>query len=96
VTDRGESWGVRFDAILKQLADEDIVELNAQGSDDDGYAAANARIVSEAVSLASTQDRYALAAMVWNGLARSSTDMTDSFRQLAAKEKLEIITVPTL
>ena len=96
VADRGESWGVRFDAILKQLAPEDIVELEAQGSDNDAYAAANARIVSEAISLASTQDRYALAAMVWNGLARSSTDMTDSFRQLAAKEKLEIITVPTL
>jgi hypothetical protein len=46
--------------------------------------------------LASTQDRYALAAIVWNGLARSSTDMTDSFRQIAAKEKLEIITVPTM
>lgn len=96
VADRGESWGLRYDAILKQLTEQDIVELDVPGTDDDAYAAANVRILSEAASLAAATNRCALAAVVWNGMARGSTDLTDSFRQHAVDAKLEIITVPTL
>lgn len=96
VVDRGEAWGLRFDAILEQLAQEDIVELDSAGSDDDAYAAANARILSEAIALAAASDRYAFAAVVWNGSTRGKTDLTDAFRQLAAQKSLEIVTIPTL
>ncbi|HEX3471284.1 MAG TPA: hypothetical protein VHT28_08875, partial [Silvibacterium sp.] len=96
VADRGEDWGLRFDAILDELDKSDIVELDLAGSDDDAYAAANVRILDEAMQLAAAADRCALAAVVWNGLSRGASDLTDAFRRLAVEKKLETITVPTL
>jgi len=96
VVDRGEEWGVRFDAILEELDKEDIVELTLEGSDDQAYAAANVRILEEAAALATAANQRALAAVVWNGLSRGASDLTDAFRRLAVEKKLETITVPTL
>jgi len=94
VADRGEAWGARFDSILSELRAEDIVELNFQGADDDAYAAANVRILDEAAKMAENQP--VIAAIVWNGLVRGSSDLTDAFRQLAASRELETVSIPTL
>jgi hypothetical protein len=96
VADRGEEWGVRFDAILEGLDKEDIVELNIEGSDDEAYAAANVRILDEATALAKAANQRALATVVWNGLSRGAADLTDAFRRFAVERKLETVIVPTL
>ncbi len=94
--DRGEEWGRRFDAILDQLPGEHILELNLQPGDKNAYAAANSRILDEAIAWATESNRRALAVVVWNGSSRGATDLTDSFRKLALDRNLEAISVPTL
>jgi hypothetical protein len=96
VADRGEEWGRRFDAILQQLASEDIVELNLQQSTTEAYAAANYTILDQAEALASGAGSRVLAMVVWNGLSRGPTDLTDQFRKIAVDRKLEVIPVSTL
>ncbi len=96
VADRGDEWGVRFDAILEGLGKEDIVELHPEGNDDEAYAAANVRILDEAKALATAANQRALTAVVWNGLSRGASDLTDAFRRLGIEKKLETVTVPTL
>jgi hypothetical protein len=94
VVDRGEDWGTRFDAILKELDKDDLVELNLEGNEDEAYAATNARILDEAGKLAA--DQRILAAIVWNGVVRGASDLTDAFRQLATDRSIETVFVPTL
>jgi hypothetical protein len=96
VADRGEVWGLRFDAILQQLQSKDILELNLQGGDNEAYTAVNAKIIEEAMGWASTTERRALAMVVWNGFSRGATDLTDGFRSIAVDRDLEVIPVPTL
>jgi hypothetical protein len=96
VADRGEDWGRRFDAILRQLQSEDIVELNLQIGSQEAYAATNCEILDQAEGLASSTGRRALAMVVWNGLNRGATDLTDQFRRLAEGRKYEVIQVSTL
>jgi hypothetical protein len=96
VADRGGEWGRRFDSILQQLQNEDILELNLQGGNNEAYATANAKIIDEAVGWASTTGRRALAMVVWNEFSRGETDLTDEFRRVAVDKKLEVIPVSTL
>jgi len=94
VADRGEEWGKRFDAVLSELTESDIVELNLDGKEDEAYAATNVSILDEAAK--SAADQRVLAAIVWNGLVRGPSDLTDAFRQLAVSRKIETVSVPTL
>jgi hypothetical protein len=96
VADRGEGWGLRFDAILQQMQSEDILELNLQGGNNEAYATVNSKIIGEAVGWASTTGRRALAMVVWNGFSRGATDLTDEFRRVAVERILDVIPVPTL
>ena len=96
VADRGEDWGRRFDAILQQLPGENVVELNLRQSSTEAYAAANYEILDEAQELASRAGGRVLAMVVWNGLSRGPTDLTDQFRKLAVDRRLEVIPVSTL
>jgi len=96
VADRGEDWGCRFDMILQQLAAKDILELNLEAGNDEAYARVNGKILDEAAAWASNTNRRALAAVVWNGLSRGATDMTEAFRRLAVDRELETIFVSTL
>ncbi|MBV8673927.1 MAG: hypothetical protein JOZ33_10870 [Acidobacteriaceae bacterium] len=96
VADRGEEWGTRFDAILGRLEKDNIVQLNLDCSEEDAYVAANARILDEASHMAETEGQRVLAAVIWNGVARGPADMTEGFRQLAARRAMEIVSVRTL
>ena len=96
VADRGEEWGRRFDAVLSQLSDKDIVELSLQGSDDEAYSMTNIKIIDEAISMASATDRHAFAVVVWDGLSRGKADHTEAFRRLATEQQLELVRVRTL
>lgn len=94
VADRGEEWGKRFDAIMEGLGRDDVIDLGLDGKEDDAYAATNVKILDEAEK--STANQRVLAAIVWNGLARGASDLTDAFRQLAVSRKIETVSVPTL
>lgn len=96
VADRGEDWGRRFDMILQQLAGKDILELNLEVGNHEAYARVNAKILDEAAAWASNTNRRTLAAVVWNGLSRGATDLTEAFRRLAVDRKMEAIFVSTL
>jgi hypothetical protein len=96
VVDRGENWGRRFDAILEQLTDSNIVELNLQPGDKNAYIAANAKILDEATEWAASSKSRALAVVVWNGFSRGPADVTDAFRRLAIDRNLKPMTVLTL
>ncbi|HZD48729.1 MAG TPA: tetratricopeptide repeat-containing protein [Silvibacterium sp.] len=96
VADRGEEWGKRFDAILAKLRPAEIIELNLDGNEDQAYAAANQRILEEASKMAVAGNQRTLAAIIWNGVVRGTSDLTDAFRQLAVDQKMEIVSVPTL
>ena len=94
VADRGEEGGKRFDAIMAGLGKDDVVELGLDGKEDEAYAATNVKILD--VAEKSAADQRVIAAIVWNGLARGASDLTDAFRQLAVGRKIETVSVPTL
>ena len=94
VADRGEEWGKRFDAIVAGLGKDDVIELSLDGKEDEAYAATNVKILDEAEK--SAADQRVIAAIVWNGLTRGASDLTDAFRQLAVGRKIETVSVPTL
>jgi hypothetical protein len=94
VADRGEEWGKRFDAIMAELGKSDVIELGLDGNEDEAYAATNVRILDEAEK--ETAGHRVVAAIVWNGLARGASDLTEAFRQLAISRKLETVSIPTL
>jgi tetratricopeptide (TPR) repeat protein len=96
VVDRGEEWGARFDAILSKLGKDDVIEMTFDGNEDEGYAAANGRILDEAAKMAEAQGQRVVAAIVWNGVARGAGDLTDGFQKLAAGRKMEVVSVGTL
>jgi tetratricopeptide (TPR) repeat protein len=96
VVDRGEEWGARFDAILSKLGKDDVIEMTFDGNEDEGYAAANGRILDEAAKMAEAQGQRVVAAIVWNGVARGAGDLTDGFQKLAAGRKMEVVSVATL
>jgi len=95
VVDRGEEWGKRFDTILDGLDTSDIIELNLEGNEDEAYAATNVRILDEAMKSADVGQRV-LAAIVWNGLSRGTSDLTVAFRKLAEDRDIKTLSVPTL
>ena len=94
VADRGEEWGKRFDAIMAELGKSDVVELGLDGNEDEAYAATNAKILDEAEK--SANDCRVLAAIIWNGLSRGASDLTEAFRQMAVSRKIETVAVSTL
>jgi Tetratricopeptide Repeats-Sensor len=96
VTDREEAWGERFDRILEQLPSRDVLVLTPVGDASQAYAAANAAILEEAAAWGSVCEQQTLALVVWNGLSRGPSDVTNGFRKLAEQKKLECVSVSTL
>jgi predicted acylesterase/phospholipase RssA len=80
VTDRGEGWGARFDALLDapNLPRELIVLTRTSGSDDEAYAEATKRLLTEA-SQRAPKGTSPLAIVAWEGRARAGTDATRDF-----------------
>lgn len=98
VVDRPGDWGPAFDRVVAAAgAAGDLVVLDA-GEGDAAYAAANAAIVREAQALAQAGGaaHRLVAVVVWEGAARSGTDATAGFRDLAARARFEERSVPTL
>jgi hypothetical protein len=95
VTDRPGDWGSSFDLVVDDVtARGDLVVL--EGPDgDEAYAAANGRILDEALRLAaSPQD--AAAVLVWEGASRGAGDLTAAFGDGAAARGLRVVHIKTV
>lgn len=98
VVDRPGDWGAIFDRLVAAAsAAGDLVVLDAGGGEA-AYAAANEAIIHEAQALARAGGaaQRLVAVVVWEGAARSGSDATGDFRNLAAKAGFEERSVPTL
>jgi hypothetical protein len=100
VVDRPGAWAGLFDAaIAGAKAEGDLVVLGARPDDDESYAAANARLVEEAVHLA---DSYPVgsarcaAVVVWDGAPRPGpSDLTAEFAALARAQSWPVYEIET-
>jgi hypothetical protein len=102
VTDRpgSELWGWLFDDLVPhaRAAGELIVLSRRNGSEAAAFAAANQRIIQEAVRLARGHGRSAsdaLAVVVWEGKPHGRSDATAGFAELAEAAGLRVTTVRT-
>lgn len=98
-------WSEMFDsAIAAARAHGEVVVLRGD-KDEADYSMANKAIIETALSMVSGRaakgetralGRQPVAVLVWEGKARSGSDLTDEFRQLATKASFEIRTVLTI
>lgn len=94
---RPEFWGSMFDRVIDVArAHGDLVELNADGSDD-AYSTANAVIIEEARKLAganaegrASRPLPVIALVVWDGASRRADDNTKKFVKLAQESGFRI------
>jgi hypothetical protein len=97
VTDRPGDWGPLYDRILAELdPSHDIVTLEGLGEGDGAYIATNHAILQNANALAGQGNDQAMAALVWDGTARGSSDVTASFGADASALGLRVVHVKTL
>lgn len=100
VVDRpgGELWGWLFDDLVREAraAGDLIVLASRDKSHRDAFAAANKRIVDEAIALARAGRRKAVVAgvAVWEGASRGGDDATAAFVKCARADGLPVHTVP--
>lgn len=98
VVDRGAAWGPRYDAAVAR-ADQHgaVITLDGgEGSDDDAYATATARIIEEATRLARADSGSAVAVAIWDNRPRTTTDATRDFVEQARVAGMSTVTVATL
>jgi hypothetical protein len=105
VVDRPGEWGPLFDSLYEEaLSSNDVVILPCGGDDEDAYAAATHRIVTEALSLAEQRNpegivslgREPTAIVVWEGESRGEGDLTARFAALATEQGMRVVEVDTL
>ena len=99
VVDRpgGELWGWLFDDLMREArAAGDLVVLSSRRtSQRDAFAAANERIVDEAIALARAGRRTAVAGVaVWDGASRGRGDATAAFVARMRSDGFPVHTVP--
>ncbi len=105
VVDRPGEWGPLFDSLYEEaLSSGDVVILPGEEDDEDAYAAATDRIVTEALSLTKeaasadvrSPDCRPTAIVVWEGESRGEGDLTAKFAALADKSGMRVVEVATL
>ncbi len=105
VVDRPGEWGPLFDSLYEEaLSNGDVVILNYEGDNEVAYAAATARIVTEALSLTEeaasvgvgSPDGGPTAVVVWEGESRGEGDLTAKFAALAENSGMRVVEVATL
>jgi hypothetical protein len=95
VTDRGEVYGPRYDALVAESREAGDLVVSAGSPDDAGvYLRTNEVILDEAVALAD-QPGATGAVLVWEGQSRGSDDATAQFAEAAERRGLPVWTVST-
>jgi len=93
--DRATNWGTIFRRVIEELeAAGDVIILGGLDNQE-AYAAANARILSEAELMSQQTGIEALAIRVWEGSSRGEGDLTEAFGAEASKLGLRVLEVPT-
>ena len=102
VVDRPGDWGPLYDRVVEAASwAGDLVVLEGAGEGAAAYAAANARILEEALALAGAGGGApgpagaALAVIVWEGRPRGPDDATRQFAELARGRGLAVEEVLT-
>jgi hypothetical protein len=99
VTDRPGGWGALYDRIINEARRAgDLVVLQGAGEGLAAYAAANNRIIEEALALAGgapPPTGLVLTAIVWEGNSRGPDDAVQQFAELARKRELAVEVVST-
>ena len=97
VTNRPGEWGGLFDRLVAdaQATGELVVIDPVGGKDDAAYLAATEAIIGQVEELAEERGAERLAITVWEGQARSGTDLTETFRRLAQQAGFAPVTVLT-
>jgi hypothetical protein len=93
VTDRPGEWRALYDRIIALVRRSgDLVVLEGAGEGGAAYAAANERILGEALALAGgvPSTGAALAVIVWEGASRGEDDATQQFADLARERGLKV------
>ena len=96
VTDRPGDWGPRFDAVIDEVsAAGDVVQLSLDSQDDATYQQANVEIYRDAETLAQRSGEECRALVVWNGVPRGKTDVTEGFLNEANRRRWPVMIVHT-
>ena len=96
VIDRGREWGPIYDTVIEDVSRlGDLVEMTDAGDGDLAYAAANRRILDEAVALGEARGEDVGAVLVWDGESRGADDLTEAFGSEARNRHLHVIELST-
>jgi hypothetical protein len=96
VIDRPGDWGPVFDSVIADVrAKHELVTLSGERPDEAAYAAANVRILDEAVWLGAAEQADVLAMLVWEGASRGDDDLTAAFGREAERRGLRVIEIST-
>ena len=97
VVDRGNEWGLPFDAILDRVeAQGNIVVLGYAPESESAYLETNHVILELAISLGTQMDRKVGAVVVWDGSSRGQDDVTAAFQKEARTRDLMVEEISTL
>ncbi|PYR56203.1 MAG: hypothetical protein DMF85_17320 [Acidobacteria bacterium] len=97
VTDRGESWGPPYDAVVADATRRGDLVIAAQGVEGDAaYAATNHRILDDAIALGAERREDVSAVLVWDGQSRGAGDLTEAFGSAARDRNLPVVEIRTL
>ncbi len=99
VTDRPGDWGDIYDRMTKKAREAGTLTLLEKvGTGSRAYAAANMRIIEEALTLAGNPppSRATLAVIVWDGHSRGGDDATQQFADLAEEHRFEVAEILTV
>jgi hypothetical protein len=96
VTDRPGKWGKRFDHLVEELPQENIISLGLLDPGAEAYWAANRAIFEHALRIAHKRQVNLTAVIVWDGSSRGPHDMTLDFKRTAIEQNLPVLEISTL
>ena len=91
-----ERWGPAFDRLLRELPRGDVIVLGGNGEGAAAFAAANERILGEALGLAGASGADAVAVIAWDGVPRGGDDLTAQFADAAGRRGMTVEELSTL
>lgn len=96
VVDRPGDWGRLYDRIIAEATPGgEVISLMPERLGEVAYAAANRVILDEAASFAPADPGGVAAAIVWNGVSRGGSDLTQDFADEARRRGLHIFEIST-
>ena len=96
VTDRPGDWGRLYDSVLSDVEKNCDLVIMRMTPGDQAYAAANHKIIEEALLLGQELQFPVTAVIVWDGKSRGTQDLTEEFRVSAREKNIPVLEVMTL